>query len=157
ARKCNPNINILNSNYLPPLIFTDDSIDYITAYSVFTHLPEDFFVSWFNEMHRILKPGGLVCFTTLGHKLLDELASEIGRENIHFWHKTLIKNLPSISEAHQRLSSGDLIFLKPYSTDRYGETFMATEFIEDRLAKSFRIVHTNLTELAQEFICVQKI
>ncbi|MDB5606045.1 MAG: hypothetical protein JWP25_2945 [Bradyrhizobium sp.] len=157
ARKLNPNITILNSDYLPPLIFKNESVDYITAYSIFSHLPEELFVAWFHEFHRILKPGGLVCFTTLGYKLLSELEAEIGQKDIHFWHKVLIENLPPIPEARQRLTSGDMIFLKAYSTDRYGETFMSPEFVMDRLAKTFRIAHSNLTDMAQDFICVQKI
>jgi len=156
ARKLNPNISILNSDYAPPLIFKNESIDYVTAYSIFSHLPEDLFIAWFGEFHRILKPGGIVCFTTLGHKLLDELDSEVGHNDIHFWHKILIDNLPPISQARQHLSSGDYIFLRTHSTDRYGDTFMSPEYVANRLANSFRIAHQNLTDMAQDFICVQK-
>ena len=84
ARKLNPNVSILNSDFYPPLIFKNDSIDYITAYSIFSHLPEDLFVASFNEFHRILKPGGIVCFTTLGQKLLKELSAEANQDGIHF-------------------------------------------------------------------------
>ena len=32
-----------------------NSIDYITAYSIFSHLPEDMFLAWMEEFARILK------------------------------------------------------------------------------------------------------
>ena len=48
----------------PPSNFPDAYFDYIVAYSVFSHLSEDNSFAWIREFARILKPGGVVAFTT---------------------------------------------------------------------------------------------
>jgi SAM-dependent methyltransferase len=50
----------------PPTLFEDQRFDAIYAFSVFTHMPEDFQMRWLEEFHRILKPGGLLIFSTHG-------------------------------------------------------------------------------------------
>jgi SAM-dependent methyltransferase len=63
----------------PPLPYADASFDAVFALSVFTHLPQAMQEPWFREMHRVLRPGGLLLFSARGerwvHRLLpDELA-----------------------------------------------------------------------------------
>ena len=48
----------------PPSGFPDSHFDYIVAYSVFSHLSEENSNSWIREFSKILKPGGIVAFTT---------------------------------------------------------------------------------------------
>ena len=59
-------LNISSCDLTTPTNFEANSFDIIYAYSVLTHLRENDAVSWINEMHRILKPGGYFLFTTLG-------------------------------------------------------------------------------------------
>jgi SAM-dependent methyltransferase len=54
------------NNLVPPLDYADNFFDLIYARSVFTHLGRELQIEWINEMKRILKPGGLFCFTTHG-------------------------------------------------------------------------------------------
>lgn len=49
----------------PPLDFPDARFDIIYAYSVFSHLAPPVALSWFRDFYRVLRPGGLVIFTTL--------------------------------------------------------------------------------------------
>jgi SAM-dependent methyltransferase len=53
---------------LPPLDQPDDSFDLVIALSVFTHLP-DSWAQWLCELHRVLKPGGLLLATFHGEGL----------------------------------------------------------------------------------------
>ncbi len=46
----------------PGIAIADNSLDFISAYSVFTHIDETE-VAWLAEMQRILRPGGLAYFT----------------------------------------------------------------------------------------------
>jgi SAM-dependent methyltransferase len=59
----------------PPLIYRDAAFDFVYAFSVFTHLPEDLQVAWLAELSRVLAPGGHVLMTTQGaayaHEYLD--------------------------------------------------------------------------------------
>lgn len=60
----------------PPLDLDAGSFDLIYALSVFTHLPEDLQLAWMREKHRLLRPGGLLFFTTHGVSYAAELGPE---------------------------------------------------------------------------------
>jgi SAM-dependent methyltransferase len=49
----------------PPLDFASHTLDLIYAYSVFSHLAPEVAGDWMKEFRRVLRPGGLVAFTTL--------------------------------------------------------------------------------------------
>jgi SAM-dependent methyltransferase len=50
----------------PPLQLGDSEFDLIYAFSVFTHLTEPAQHAWMAELRRVLRPGGLLLFTTKG-------------------------------------------------------------------------------------------
>jgi SAM-dependent methyltransferase len=50
----------------PPLPYPDERFDLIYAMSVFTHLTEAQHHAWMAELRRVLRPGGLLVFTTHG-------------------------------------------------------------------------------------------
>lgn len=159
ARELNSFINIVNSDYSPPLPFRSGMFDYITAYSIFSHFPAELFESWFREFYRLLKPGGLVCFTILGVRLLNELQVEAASpvQDIHFWHKILIDHLPPFDEARARLVVGELLFLRTQQGANYGDAFVTPKYLEGRFGDQFDIVHANLADMAQDFVCMRKV
>jgi SAM-dependent methyltransferase len=55
---------------LPPLPFAAAAFDVVCAISVFTHLDEQMQVAWLGELHRILRPGGLLIASTHHEELL---------------------------------------------------------------------------------------
>ena len=50
----------------PPLPYEDGRFGLVYAFSVFTHLPEGLQLEWLRELGRVLRPGGLLLFSTLG-------------------------------------------------------------------------------------------
>jgi SAM-dependent methyltransferase len=57
----------LDTNGLePPLRYPDASFDFVSAYSVFTHLTRDLQRRWIDELTRVLAPGGHLLVTTQG-------------------------------------------------------------------------------------------
>jgi SAM-dependent methyltransferase len=54
------------SNPNPPLQFEDNSFSGVTAISIWSHFADFAALEWFDEMHRIIKPGGWLFFTTHG-------------------------------------------------------------------------------------------
>lgn len=52
----------------PPLLYDDDSFDFIYSYSVFTHIRINSQLDWMKEVARIARPGGNVLITTHGRR-----------------------------------------------------------------------------------------
>jgi SAM-dependent methyltransferase len=50
----------------PPLPYPDCAFDLCYSISVFTHLPEQMQEPWLRELHRVLKPGGILLVTLSG-------------------------------------------------------------------------------------------
>ena len=54
-----------------PLPYADGSFDVIESFSVFSHLSPAAHAHWLTELHRVLRPGGLLALTTLSRRFLD--------------------------------------------------------------------------------------
>ena len=50
----------------PPLDLPDSSLDLVYAISIWSHFAPALGLSWLEEMHRLLRPGGLLLLTTHG-------------------------------------------------------------------------------------------
>jgi SAM-dependent methyltransferase len=57
----------------PPLSYADSEFDVVYAFSVFTHLTEELQASWMAELARVLRPGGLLVFSTHGERYVHRL------------------------------------------------------------------------------------
>lgn len=60
----------------PPLPLEAESFDCVYAISIFTHLSERNHHAWVHELLRVLKPGGLLIFTTHGDRCASRLLPE---------------------------------------------------------------------------------
>ena len=61
-----PGLTAFESPQEPPLPLDAGSIDLVYAISVWSHFGESQALRWLEEMHRIVKPGGALIFTTQG-------------------------------------------------------------------------------------------
>ncbi len=59
----------------PPLHYASNTFNLVIGISIFTHLSEDNHFSWINELHRVIKPGGIAFITTHG-KIFRSLLAE---------------------------------------------------------------------------------
>jgi SAM-dependent methyltransferase len=59
----------------PPLALDDEAFGLLYAISVFTHLPEAAQRAWLREFARVLRPAGLLIFTTHGSAVLDHMTA----------------------------------------------------------------------------------
>lgn len=64
------------SGSTPPLPYPDAAFEFVYAISVFTHLVEAQQVPWMRELHRVLKPGGILLITTHGSGYADQLTQD---------------------------------------------------------------------------------
>lgn len=67
-------INFNHNDINAALPYEDDFMDVIFGISVFTHLSEQHHFKWFNELHRVLKPKGIMLLTTQGDNFKIKLA-----------------------------------------------------------------------------------
>ncbi len=68
-----PGVTFARNGLDPPLPFPDGFFDVIFSSSVFTHLSEAMHYAWLKENLRVVKPAGLVIFTTAGDSLKHRL------------------------------------------------------------------------------------
>lgn len=61
-----PDIKAVCNDLMPPTPFCDGEFDAAYSFSVFTHLSEAAHHAWFAELCRIVRPGGVFLFTTMG-------------------------------------------------------------------------------------------
>ncbi len=69
ARWCRDHIDFAetpHTNLDPPLPYGNEHFDLVYALSVFTHLGLDLQFTWVWELHRLLRPGGIVWFASRG-------------------------------------------------------------------------------------------
>lgn len=60
----------------PPLAHPDATFDFVYALSVFTHLTPALEAAWLAELHRIVRPGGLVLVTLQGERYRRKFTAE---------------------------------------------------------------------------------
>jgi SAM-dependent methyltransferase len=75
----NPPVQAFVNDELPPLPCPDASFDLIYALSVFSHLT-DSWSAWLLELHRVLKPDGILIASFLGAGMSEQVAGEPWRE-----------------------------------------------------------------------------
>ena len=63
-----PDVEFYLNEPMPPTGVATASFDAVYCCSVFTHLSEQAHYDWAQEHIRILKPGGILAFTTLGDR-----------------------------------------------------------------------------------------
>jgi SAM-dependent methyltransferase len=61
-----PDIDFFLSHDAPPLPLADGSLDLVYAISIWSHFAPELGLRWFDEMHRLLRPGGHLVMTTHG-------------------------------------------------------------------------------------------
>jgi SAM-dependent methyltransferase len=61
-----PGIDFRVSGQEPPLPFAAASLDFVYAISIWSHFAEAAALRWLDEMHRLLRPGGLLTLTVQG-------------------------------------------------------------------------------------------
>jgi SAM-dependent methyltransferase len=98
-------VNFFASDTSPPLPFEADTFDVVFAISVWSHFSASAALHWLAEMHRIIRPGGHLIFTThglhscewfsdyrdqdiearLGNRWIPETAARLERDGHCFW------------------------------------------------------------------------
>ncbi|MEM9941851.1 MAG: class I SAM-dependent methyltransferase [Planctomycetota bacterium] len=75
-----PNVKVIHNSCIPIIPIADNSIDVVSAFSVFTHI-DTFETAWLAELYRVLKPGG-ICYLSVQNEDTWELMQNAGEKDI---------------------------------------------------------------------------
>ena len=75
ARNLPREIEIFQNTSIPYLPLPDESLDVVTAFSVFTHI-ETFDTAWLMEIKRVLRPGGIAWLTVHSDRTWREITPD---------------------------------------------------------------------------------
>ena len=71
AQAAYPQVHLFRSPNEPPLELPDGALDLACAISIWSHFAPQFGLRWFDEMRRLIRPGGYLVFTTNGLTSVD--------------------------------------------------------------------------------------
>lgn len=91
------NLNSLKAE----LPYKDNFIDIIYGISIFTHLSEELHDEWFNELFRILKPGGVMFLTTQG----DNFKIKLTEQELNKYNRGQLVVRGKVKEGHRTFSA----------------------------------------------------
>jgi len=136
----------------PPIELDDESIDFITGYSVFSHLSEEASLAWIKEFSRVMKPGGVLALTTRGRWFLDHCESMKGR-GVEGFPKALSDMFEDFDEARNKYDRGGFVHSNragitgngPLNSTFYGETFIPEQYAKRVYSDYFEVLDYDFT------------
>jgi len=105
----------------PPTHLPDAAFDVAVAVSVFTHLDEPAQFAWLAELHRLLRPGGLLLGSTMAPRLM--------------------QNRPDLTpEDHRRLQERGFVFRAGAGSFNEESAFHSHEYLEREWGRTFDLL-----------------
>lgn len=116
------------NNSWPPTDFKENTFSLIFAFSVFSHLSEKSHLLWLEELHRLLKPKGLLIFTIWVHPSKTRKYHEP-----HFpEYEKLIQDYEDNKYCYSNLLYN--------GADTYGEALIPITYMKDSWTENFDIL-----------------
>jgi SAM-dependent methyltransferase len=135
-------------NHIEPrgsLPFRDELIDIAYAYSVFTHLPEDVCLHWIKELHRVIRPGGILIVTVEPRRFITFCRSiSKSDEGLSAWHTYLRNVVAQDTEAEKRFDKGEFVYFPTgggpqLPPDVYGDACIPPAYIKNYWSTYFKL------------------
>lgn len=125
-------IEFYQNDLEPPLGFLRDaSVDLILASSVFTHIPLEKQRPWLEELHRVLRPGGLFLCTLLGRSYEESMLTAEQRANLYRdGHLVLSAQDDEASLATKRAGSCDVFQTRSEVVASFGSVFRLLDYVD---------------------------
>jgi ubiquinone/menaquinone biosynthesis C-methylase UbiE len=123
------------------LPYRDKYFDFIIAYSVFTHLPENLNLHWMRELARVSKPGCIFCLTLEPRRFIDFIIS-IPPDTDSEWYRSLSQYVDRSDMLYQQYDSGEIAYLPTYGEHigrSFGDAIVPLYFIEREWSPFFAI------------------
>jgi len=132
----------------PPSSYAEGSFDLVFAYSVFSHLSESAALAWIGEFERILKPGGVLAFTTRHQSFFDFCEWASRQRDASPYIQALGALFPDIAAARAAYARGELVHGSslgvsgggPRDSSFYGETWIPEAYVRKGFGTSLEFV-----------------
>ncbi|MDT9179482.1 MAG: class I SAM-dependent methyltransferase [Limnospira sp. PMC 1238.20] len=136
--------NLQTIDPLGSLPYSDSSLDFILAYSVFTHLPENVHLHWMQEFKRVVRSGGIVAITIEPRRFLEFVAGLKNQTPENAWHAGLQKFSDYAEQSIPLYDSGDLVYLPTgggafREPNVYGDAVCPVSFLEKNWMPEFSV------------------
>jgi glycosyltransferase involved in cell wall biosynthesis/SAM-dependent methyltransferase len=143
ARANLPGIDFAVSPVEPPLPYEDASFDFVFAISIWSHYSAGAALRWWDEMQRVIRPGGRLVITTHGHQTI-----------AHFRRHGLQPGTkrhpgPKLSSIRDALDSKGFCFAPVYGEEgdwglvnpEWGMAYMTPDWLAEQVRPSWRVAH----------------
>lgn len=140
-----PEFNFHHISARPRCPLEDQSVDVITAYSVFSHFSAIQATRWLDEFNRILRPGGKLLLTTYGRSHLDYLF-RLPMDQLPPNKKVQrsdVEEAGGKSEFLRMFSLGEMIYYAKnpnFGMHDYGHAYVGEEFVRRIWGINFEVV-----------------
>ncbi len=146
--------SVLQNDPQPPIPRLHAKFDIIYAFSVFSHLSEDYFKAWVEYLLGLLEPGGFLIFTSRGLEFISML-EEFQKRGLK---ADLRHNLPLPSVIRERYEEGRFQFYpiragQVLTETFYGEAFIPTPYVARLFACQF-VLSTDLVTRVDQTIFI---
>lgn len=130
-----PDLAVFQNTSIPSLPMEDNSLDMVSAYSVFTHI-EAMETAWLMEIRRVLRPGGIAWITVHTEGTLAAMT-----EDWPIWSPVMNHNDTPKSVHDDRTFDGDRLVLRWDNSRSYASNvFYKTEYLRKHWGRFFEIL-----------------
>lgn len=147
-------IDFFVSKQSPPLELLDQSLDCAFAISIWSHYGRDAAVAWLAEMHRVLRPDGLLILTT--HSL----------HSVAYYHQRRLRPLDQLQKALVSLVSSGFHFVDRFGpagdwgivNSEWGEAYFSAEWLLNRVTPRWEVAlyRTGANEDNQDVVVLRR-
>ena len=130
-----PNCTAFQNHSVPSLPIESNSLDAVSAYSVFTHI-EALETAWIAEIRRVLKPGGIAWLTVHTEQTLADMD-----EDWPLWEPTMEHPDTSRLLDDRRNFEGDRMVLRWHADRSYSSNvFYQSEYLTSRWSRILDLI-----------------
>jgi len=148
------NVKFEQSTPEPPLPYSDGNFAAVFAISIWSHFAEPAAQNWFNEMRRIIRPGGNLIITTHGYQTIAHCAQQGLRSEDQLQEIREALYTRGFWFAPEFGDSGDWGLVQP----QWGTAFMTTEWLLAQLCPPWRVIDfaAGRVECNQDLIVLER-
>jgi len=157
---------VIHNQPRPPIPGLPKELDLVVAYSVFSHLSEEYFCAWVDYLLKVLRPGGCLAFTTRGEFFINHLEHlhqhpQQSHEMLQEHHRRLREEMPSPEEIRRCYRDGEFQFYpiggaRELTSDFFGEAFIPRRYLEQKFGAFLVDFNGEVPNVDQSVVVLRK-